>query len=167
MRFMPYQDCEEALIRSWIRSEKEYYQWSAGVLGEYPMAPGRLNAFYREWKSGQKYMVFCACDEALKPMGHLIMRYPDGDPRHLRFGFVLVDPARRGEGVGRRMLGMAIAYARDFLKAETICLGVTTDNPGARHLYESLGFCDTGEREEVNCGEILLYEELQLELRND
>ena len=165
MLFMPYQERDEALVRSWIESEKQFYQWSSGVLGDYPLPPGRLNEFYREWKSKHAYMVFCACDDEMRPMGQMILRYPEEDRRHLRFGFILVDPKRRGQGIGREMLNMAISYARDFLKAETICLGVYTNNPGARHLYASFGFRETGESECVEfLGETWECEEMLLRL---
>lgn len=166
MLFMPYQDREEPLVTSWIESEKQFYQWSSGVLGAWPLTAGRLNAFYREWKDKHKYMVFCACDDEMTPVGQMIMRYPGEDRRHLRFGFILIDPSRRGQGLGREMLNMAISYAKDFLKAETICLGVYTNNPGAHRLYETLGFRDTGETEQAeHMGEV--WESTEMLLRLD
>ena len=48
MLFMPYQERDEALVRSWIESERQFYQWSSGVLGPWPMPEGKLNEFYRE-----------------------------------------------------------------------------------------------------------------------
>ena len=93
-------------------------------------------------------MTFCACDEEMNPVGTMILRYPREDRRHIRFGFILIDPARRGQGLGRRMLELAIGYARDYLHAEDVCLGVYTNNPGAVRLYDGLGFRATGEVED-------------------
>ena len=165
MLFMPYQERDEALVRSWIASEKQFYQWSSGVLGPWPMPAGTLNAFYREWKQNHKYLVFCGCDDDMQPLGQMILRYPDEDRRHVRFGFILIDPARRGQGLGRQMLELAIRYAREFLKAEDVCLGVYSNNPGAVALYEKLGFRDTGEVEESHyMGEIWYCREMLLKL---
>ncbi len=163
MIFMPYQEQDAQKVISWITSERMFYQWSAGVLGDYPLTEDRLNAFYREWKSKHRYMVFCLCDDEMQPVGQMIMRYPDEDPKHIRFGFILLDPAYRGKGYGKVMLNKAITYARDYLQAETVCLGVFENNDGAHGLYESLGFRDTGETEQEelmgetwNCIEMLL-----------
>ena len=163
MLFMPYQERDEALVRSWIESERQFYQWSSGVLGPWPMPEGKLNEFYREWKQSHKYLTFCSCDDDMHPVGQMILRYPDEDRRHIRFGFILIDPAKRGQGLGRQMLELAIRYARDFLKAEDVCLGVYSNNPGAVALYEKLGFRATGEVEESHymgetwyCREMLL-----------
>ena len=165
MLFMPYQERDEALVISWLASEKQFYQWSSGVLGPYPLRAGRLNDFYREWKQNHKYMVFCGCDDEMNPVGQMILRYPDEDRRHIRFGFILIDPARRGRGLGRRMLELAIGYARDYLKAEDICLGVYINNPGAVALYEKLGFRATGEIEESEyMGETWHCQEMMLSL---
>ena len=165
MLFMPYQERDEALVRSWIASEKQFYQWSSGVLGPWPMPAGTLNAFYREWKQIHKYLVFCGCDDDMRPLGQMILRYPDEDRRHVRFGFILIDPARRGQGLGRQMLELAIRYAREFLKAEDVCLGVYSNNPGAVALYKKLGFRDTREVEESHyMGETWYCREMLLKL---
>ena len=165
MKFMPYQERDAEKVVSWITSEKSFYQWSSGVLGEYPLTPERLNAFYREWKTNHKYMVYCLCDENMEPVAQMILRYPEEDPRHIRFGFILADPALRGRGCGRKMLEMALAYSRDYLQAETVSLGVYTNNEGPIRLYESLGFAFTGEEEEASyMGETWSCAEMELTL---
>ena len=94
-----------------------------------------------------------------------LLRYPDEDRRHVRFGFILIDPARRGQGLGRQMLELAIRYAREFLKAEDVCLGVYSNNPGAVALYKKLGFRDTGEVEESHyMGETWYCREMLMKL---
>jgi putative acetyltransferase len=50
-----------------------------------------------------------------------------------------VDPATRGRGVGRKLLGYTIEQAR-ALGARTIFLGSSTKLASAVHLYESFGF---------------------------
>ncbi len=45
----------------------------------------------------------------------------------------------RGAGLGRALMNMLIAEARTR-GAREVFLEVRADNPGARHLYESLGF---------------------------
>ncbi|MCR5020146.1 N-acetyltransferase [Ruminococcus sp.] len=62
----------------------------------------------------------------------------------MRFGFVIVDSERRGQGLGKSMLAMAENYAFDFLGAEKITLGVFENNPAALHCYLAAGFSMIG-----------------------
>ncbi len=59
---------------------------------------------------------------------------------------VWVDPAHRRRGVARALTSAALhgARSRGF---ETVHLWVTETNPGARALYEGLGFAATGRRQ--------------------
>jgi len=50
-----------------------------------------------------------------------------------------VRPAHRGNGIGRALLGQALAHARDR-GADYIHLGTSEDDVAARHLYEKAGF---------------------------
>ena len=58
----------------------------------------------------------------------------------VRFGFVIVSPEIRGKGYGKKMLELAIEYARTELHATKATLGVFANNPKAQACYESLGF---------------------------
>jgi ribosomal-protein-alanine N-acetyltransferase len=58
---------------------------------------------------------------------------------------VAVDPAHRRRGAGRRLLGAVIDRVRGD-GAQALFLEVAADNPGARALYESLGFTNAGRR---------------------
>ncbi len=51
-----------------------------------------------------------------------------------------VAPGLRGQGIGRQMLGHAIAEART-MGAASLFLGSSTKLPAAVRLYESVGFC--------------------------
>jgi len=57
-----------------------------------------------------------------------------------------VDPARRGEGLGRALVEAVAAWARER-GATRLRLGVTTTNTAAAALYRSCGFLPTGEQE--------------------
>ena len=58
---------------------------------------------------------------------------------------VCVSPARRGEGIGRRLLAR-VAYDGQMLGARTASLEVFEDNGPARGLYGSVGFSEAGRR---------------------
>lgn len=57
------------------------------------------------------------------------------------FGAVMVDPAQRGKGFGRRLVAGMIGWAQGD-GARRIFLQVAIDNDIARALYHSLGFAD-------------------------
>ena len=80
-------------------------------------------------------------------VGHLIMRYTDPGRRVLRLGFVIVDGARRGQGLGKRMIKLALDYAFGIYGAEKVTIGVFENNPAALGCYLAAGFETAGEPE--------------------
>ena len=143
--FRPYKACDAEVIVRWLLDEKSFYQWSAGLLGEYPITAETLNAYYDRQKDNPNYMVFVACNEEDKPVGQLFIKYLDEKKEKVRFGFIVVDPTIRGKGYGKKLLSFAKKYAFEFLGAKEIGLGVFSNNPRAMHCYETMGFKLTGE----------------------
>ena len=91
-------------------------------------------------------------------------RFTDEEKNVLRFGFVIVDDAKRGMGYGKQMLQLAIQYAFSLLKVETITLGVFEKNASAYYCYKSVGFRETGQMEDyVIAGET--WKCIEMELR--
>ena len=43
MRIKPYNISEADIILSWSKDETDFYKWSAGVLGEYPIRKEKFN----------------------------------------------------------------------------------------------------------------------------
>ncbi|MDD4844028.1 MAG: GNAT family N-acetyltransferase, partial [Anaerotignum sp.] len=78
-------------------------------------------------------------------VGHITLRVTDEERETIRLGFVLVNDARRGQGLGKELVALAIRYAQQVLGAQKITLGVFTENVSARRCYESLGFIQDGE----------------------
>ena len=58
---------------------------------------------------------------------------------------ICVDPAYRGQGLGRHLLGRLLDIAR-WNGAERLFLEVRPSNPLAKALYESVGFSEIGRR---------------------
>ncbi len=61
---------------------------------------------------------------------------------------IAVDPRRRGQAIGIRLLGEVIAYARPQ-RAHVVTLNTQSHNQRAKRLYNWFGFIDTGERQPV------------------
>lgn len=100
-------------------------------------------------------------------VGHLILRYTDTEKKVIRFGFVIVDDAKRGKGYGRKMLALAMKYAFDIFGAGKITLGVFDNNKPAYCCYKAAGVRETGEESfcELN-GERWRIVEMEIE-RNE
>ena len=58
---------------------------------------------------------------------------------------IAVRPAHRRQGLARHLLAAVIDHVRSA-RARTLFLEVGVDNPAARTLYETQGFCVVGER---------------------
>jgi len=68
----------------------------------------------------------------------------DDEARACRLGSVIVDPGRRGEGLGRTLMELLKATAFGITTVTELTLGVIAHNSPARRLYESLGFQGSG-----------------------
>ena len=140
MTLRPYKPEDSKIICSWVKDEKQLFQWSADRIGKWPLPEDALNENY-QGKNPELFIPLTAVDENNRPAGHLFIVYPDEADRTLvRFGFVIVSPELRGKGNGRKMLELAIKYAEEKIHAIRITLGVFANNPKARACYESVGF---------------------------
>ncbi len=134
LRLRPYQDTDAARILSWQREERAFYRWSAGRLGSFPPARDCLDGL-------GELMRFTALD-GTEPAGFFTLRNPDGSPEEVRFGFVVVDPEKRGRGLGREMLRLGLVFARDVFRARRATLAVFRNNEPAHRCYLAAGFRD-------------------------
>lgn len=73
-------------------------------------------------------------------IGHITLRKPPSENSEWRLGFVIVDDAKRGLGLGQKLVDMATDYAHKELDATKVSLGVFENNPSAIHCYEAAGF---------------------------
>lgn len=132
IRIRPYKAADANVILSWCRDERTFYQWTAGVLGEYPITQ-------KEFGFVETLMPFTAFDES-GIMGFFTLRNPDGSLDELRFGFVIVDPDRRGKGCGKAMLQSGLKFVFEIYGAKRASLGVFENNPAAYYCYRAAGF---------------------------
>lgn len=157
LRIRPYKSADAETILSWCREERAFYQWTAGVMGEYPVT-------VKEFGFVENLMAFTAFDEN-GIQGFFTMRNPGESLEELRLGFVIVDPDKRGKGYGKAMLELGLKYAFDIYGAKKVSLGVFENNLPAYHCYKAVGFedvvLDTVETysvlgEEWKCRELML-----------
>ena len=157
LRIRPYKATDADTILSWCRNEKAFYQWTAGILGNYPITP-------KAFKFVESLMPFTAFDET-GIVGVFTLRNPGNSLDELRFGFVIVNPDIRGKGYGKAMLQLGLKFAFEIYGAKRVSLGVFENNPSAYYCYKAVGFgdvvLDTTETycvlgEEWNCKELML-----------
>lgn len=128
----PYQGADAHTVLSWCRDERTFYQWTAGVLGEYPITE-------KEFGFVESLTPFTAVDES-GPVGFFTLRKPREAPEELRFGFVIVDPDKRGRGYGKAMLQLGVRLVFERYGARRASLGVFENNPAAYYCYKAAGF---------------------------
>lgn len=128
----PYKSTDADTILSWCTDEKTFYKWSAGRLGKYP-------ASVKEFSLFESMMPFVAFDES-GIVGFFTLRNIKENPDELRFGFIIVNPEKRGMGYGKEMLKLGLKFVFEIYKAKKASLGVFENNSSAYHCYISAGF---------------------------
>ena len=147
MKLRDYKSEDSKIICSWIKNEKTLFQWSADRIGKFPLLGNELNESYAQANISIDFFPLTAIDENNNVIGHLFIRIPDPEKKEIfRFGFVIISPEKRGAGNGKKMLELAIEYARINLNATKITLGVFENNPKAQRCYESVGFVPVSKR---------------------
>ena len=135
----PYQPSDAAVITSWLKSEYLMRQWCADRYEHYPVMPEDMNEYYERYIDGQRSRAFTMVDSD-DIVGYITLRTPTDDPAEQRLGFVIVDDSKRGRGLGKTLVSMAVKYAFETLGATKVSLGVFENNPSAIHCYEASGF---------------------------
>lgn len=144
LRIRPYKRCDADTIISWIKDEKIFRYWCADRFDSYPITGADLNAQYDGLAMNDDIFHFVAYDEA-GIVGHFNIRFPDrSDIDTVRLGYVIVDDSRRGQGLGKKMIRMALDYAFGFMGAKKVTIGVFEQNKAALGCYLAAGFKDTG-----------------------
>ncbi len=134
-----YKTSDATTIASWIKDEFHLRQWSADIFPHYPVTSDDLNAYYREFIDGKNSVALTLCDDN-EIVGYITLRIPADNLSERRFGFVIVDDSKRGQGLGKTLVNMAVNYAFRELGASKVSLGVFENNHAAIHCYMAAGF---------------------------
>ncbi|MBO4510746.1 MAG: GNAT family N-acetyltransferase [Lachnospiraceae bacterium] len=143
LRLRPYKKQDSEKIASWLKDEDIFWKWGGERFGTYPISAADIDKKY----SGENgdceeydnfYPMAAFTDDGV--VGSFIMRYVNGDHNTVRFGWVVVDETKRGNGYGKRMLELGLEYAFKILKAKKVTIGVFENNTPAYACYKSLGF---------------------------
>lgn len=136
------------IIAGWIQTEEELYKWSADSFNKFPLTGDDIIENYMPRIENGRFYPLTAIDADGDVVGHLIIRYPrEEDESAVRFCFVIINPAARGNGLGKELIRLAIEYAKEQLNAARIELAVFENNESARRCYEAAGFTAYAESE--------------------
>lgn len=170
LRLRPYKPGDAGTILSWCKDETAFRKWTANRYASFPIAAADMNEKYID-RNGD-----CEGPDNFYPMtafdedgiaGHLIMRFTDEEKTVLRFGFVIVDDAKRGRGYGKELIALSLKYAFEILKADRVTLGVFDNNPPALRCYQSAGFKSSGKEYTVRVLPEETWRAMELELAKE
>lgn len=149
LRLRPFRSPDAKEIITWTSTPEEFYKWTAGIMGPCPLTEKRLLEVVSAREDNPKYFPLVAFDES-GIVGFFTVRTPGEDDKKVRFGYVIVDPSKRGKGYGKQMLELGLKFVFDIYGAEEVGLGVFDNNLQAYHCYKSVGFSENGIRKEYN-----------------
>ena len=146
LRLRPFRAPDAQTIITWTSEPEEFYKWSAGMMGDYPVSKEKLLEVVSGREDNTRFFPLVAFDED-GLVGFFTVRTPGEDDKKVRFGFVIVDPAKRGHGYGSKMLRLGLKYVFEIYGADEVSLGVFDNNMSAYNCYKSVGFRENGLRE--------------------
>lgn len=82
-----------------------------------------MNSYHERYIDGQRSRALTMTDGD-EVVGYITLRTPADDPTEQRLGFVIVDDSKRGRGLGKTLVSMAVKYAFETLGATKVSLGV-------------------------------------------
>ncbi|MFS2644289.1 GNAT family protein [Bacteroides uniformis] len=139
LRLREFHPADANIIAGWLKSEYLMRQWCADRYSRYPVTADDINSYHDKYIDGHSSIALTMVDAA-KVIGYITLRKPSDQNSEWRLGFVIVDDAKRGLGLGKKLVSMAIDYAHKELDATKVSLGVFENNPSAIHCYEAVGF---------------------------
>ena len=149
LRLRPFRTPDAKTIITWTSEPEEFYKWSAGIMGNYPVSEKRLLEAVSAREDNPRYFPLVAFDEN-GLAGFFTVRTPGEDDRKVRFGYVIVNPEKRGQGYGKQMLNLGLKFVFEIYGADEVSLGVFDNNVSAQNCYKGVGFKENGVREEYS-----------------
>ncbi len=133
-----YHSADFPFIQSWVTDERTYALWCAGHMP----VPLTAEAFDEKLQQGREQRndeVFVFVDEQDHPVGFAACSVTSEKKRaHIKY--VLIDPCRRGMGVGTRMMNMLLSHLFASEAVHFATLNVFDCNQSAIQCYQKAGF---------------------------
>lgn len=146
LRLRPFRTIDAKTIITWTSNPKEFYMWSSGLLGGYPVSEQNLLKAVSARENNTGYFPLVTFDEE-GLVGFLTIRTPSEDDKKVALGYVIVNPNKRGKGYGKEMLKLTLKFVFELYGASEVSLDVFDTNTQAYNCYKSVGFKETGKQE--------------------
>jgi len=139
-----------ATIASWSTSAEEAVAW---VSSPTPVSPEVVAG----WWQRADVTALLLHDPEGTPVAYGEV-WDDEDEDEVELARLIVDPARRREGIGRRLVEVLLTLAREHERSDCF-LRVVPDNTAARALYRNAGFVevDQASMDAWNAGQPAAY----------
>ena len=139
MIIRPYNpDSDFGIIKNWITDERTHALWCANKTS-FPLQRESFDEMLRDLFANWGDSPFVAEDDEGKVTGFFCYSL-NKETGEGMLKFVMVDPERRGKGLGREMISHAVQYAFEESGAAAVQLMVFSVNDRAKRCYESVGF---------------------------
>lgn len=133
----PYQPTDANVITTWIKSEYLMRQWCADRYERFPVTSENMNSYHQQYIGGHNSVALTMVDGE-EIVGYITLRTPADDSSEQRLGFVIVNDSKRGKGLGKTLVCMAVDYAFSKLKFCSIACGAKFIFNCANHTLKSL-----------------------------
>lgn len=139
IRLRPWKKGDREMMKDWLLEERQFHMWSGGKFA-YPLTVEQLKERDEctEWE--ERAWSMAALDDEGKLVGHFSFREVDYEKGSAHMGFIVIDPKRRGGGLGKEMVSQAVRYAFEILGLSRVTLNVMEENRAAYACYRSIGF---------------------------
>lgn len=141
MRIRAYLECKDfEAIKGWITDERTHAFWCAGHTN-FPLEKEDFSTLLKEIAEMFGDAPFVATTDEGEVVGFFCygLNYEKNEGM---LKFVMVDGLKRGRGIGKEMIKLALKYAFEITKADTVQLNVFPENERAKKCYESIGFVE-------------------------
>lgn len=146
MTLRPFEPGDSAHLLRWVHSRKDLVQWSGPSLFRHPLDRRQLLDYHaRAQGTLSTSRIFTAVDNASgAPIGHCELSQINREQKTGTVCRVLLDPARRGEGLCSRMMVRLLDTGFAEMNLRRIDLRVYAFNDSAIRCYRQAGFTHEG-----------------------
>lgn len=148
MRLCPFKKTDASCLLNWIEDEESMFLFGLGFF-QYPLTMEQVLSHIEIFENRKDAFIFAALDDDGEVIGHITIRNIDYKTNSAHLGFIIIDPTKRGQGYGKKLVSSMLVYAKDCLALERVTLNVFLNNEAALHCYESLGFNKEERIEEI------------------